>query len=63
MDLPDGGEFLLLEDGFSEKDASLVKGSWLRLPVGSQLRAVVSGEGAKIWMKLGHIPFAKAPAV
>ncbi|MEO9822950.1 MAG: cupin domain-containing protein [Paracoccaceae bacterium] len=63
MDLPEGGEFLVLEGSFFEKGDPLVKGSWLRLPVGARLSAVVGGEGAKVWMKLRHIPHAQPPAV
>lgn len=63
MDLPQGGEFLVLDGGFSEGDDMLRKHSWLRLPVGSILNAVAGDEGAKIWIKTGHLPHAKAPKV
>lgn len=61
LDLAKGGEFLVLAGGFSEGGDKLRKHSWLRLPVGSKLDAKVGSDGAKVWMKLGHLPHAKAP--
>lgn len=63
MDLPEGGEFLVLDGGFETDGDQLVKGSWLRLPVGAKLNAVAGDVGARVWMKLRHIPHAKPPAV
>ena len=62
IDLPNGGEFLVLSGGFDENGDKLRKHSWLRLPQGSVLRACAR-EDSKVWMKLGHLPFATAPAV
>ena len=62
IDLPGGGEFLVLEGGFSEGGDTLEKHSWLRLPMGTSLNAKAGGTGAKVWMKTGHLPFAMAPA-
>jgi len=61
MDLPQGGEFLVLDGGFAEGGDDLRRHSWLRLPVGSKLSAVAGSDGAKVWMKTGHLPHAKAP--
>lgn len=63
IDLPQGGEFLILDGGFEEKGEKLVKRSWLRLPVASRLVAVAGGSGTRVWMKLRHIPHAKPPAI
>ncbi|MEP2947578.1 MAG: cupin domain-containing protein [Lentilitoribacter sp.] len=63
MDLPEGGEFLVLEGGFSEGDDILRKHSWLRMPQGSKLNAIASDKGAKVWVKTGHLPYAQAPSV
>ena len=63
LDLPEGGEFLVLDGGFSESGDALVKGSWLRLPSGARLDAVAGQDGARVWMKLRHIPHAQPPAV
>lgn len=62
MELPGGGEFLVLDGGFDESGDKLQKHSWLRLPVGAKLQAKAGPDGAKVWMKTGHLPFAKAPA-
>lgn len=62
LDLPEGGEFLVLDGGFSEGGDTLDSGGWLRLPEGSVLRAKAGQKGARVWMKLRHIPHAKPPA-
>lgn len=60
---PDGIEVLMIAGSMTEGGDALRKGSWLRLPVGTPLKAVAGSDGAKVWMKTGHLPFAKAPAV
>jgi quercetin dioxygenase-like cupin family protein len=57
LDLPEGGEFLLLEGGFSEGGERFAPQSWLRLPRASRLQAQVGAQGAKVWAKLGHLGF------
>lgn len=57
-----GGTELLVIDGALIVDGKILeKHTWLRLPEGQSLSAVAAGDGAKIWMKTGHLPFAKAP--
>lgn len=58
-----GIELLVIAGSLDEGGERLGKGAWLRLPEGQALRAVAGPDGAKIWMKTGHLPFAKAPAV
>ena len=61
IELPEGGEFLVLDGSFREGEAGggaggpLVKGAWLRLPAESRLEAVAGSEGARVFMKTGHI--------
>lgn len=55
LDLPEGGEFLLLEGGFEEGGETFAPQSWLRLPRGDRLVADVGDQGAKVWAKLGHL--------
>lgn len=62
IDLPQGGEFLVLEGGFNDGEDDLRKHSWLRLPQGSELNAVAGANGATVWVKTGHLPYAQAPS-
>jgi quercetin dioxygenase-like cupin family protein len=55
LDLPNGGEFLLLDGRFTESSELFAPRSWLRLPGGSRLQAEVGAEGATLWVKLGHL--------
>ena len=57
-----GIELLILEGSVMESGETLPKGAWLRLPQGVALHATAGEKGAKIWMKTGHLPFAKAPS-
>ncbi len=63
IDAPGGIEVLMIAGSMTDGDDVLRKGSWLRLPDGDALQAVAGVEGAKVWMKTGHLRFAKAPEV
>lgn len=58
-----GAEILVLDGSISEGGDRLQKGGWLRLPEGTSLDAVAGKDGAALWMKTGHLPHAKPPAV
>ncbi|MCY6379786.1 cupin domain-containing protein [Hoeflea prorocentri] len=58
-----GIEVLMIDGSMTEAGDMLRKGSWLRLPEGQSLSAVAGPEGAKVWMKTGHLPYAKPPQV
>lgn len=58
-----GLELLVIAGTLVHKDKTLPKGAWLRLPDGMPLDATAGDTGATIWMKTGHLRFAKAPAV
>ncbi len=60
---PEGIEVLVLEGTLREGANHLVRWSWLRLPEGMPLQATAGSEGARLWMKTGHLPFAQAPLV
>ncbi|MCI5112361.1 MAG: cupin domain-containing protein [Marivita sp.] len=62
-DATGGIELLVLEGAVWEGADDLVPWSWLRLPDGVPLRATAGPDGAKLWMKTGHLPFAQAPTV
>ena len=61
LDLPEGGEFLVLDGTLTEGGDRLEKGSWLRLPQGSKLKAVAGPDGARLWTKTRHLPHARPP--
>lgn len=63
VDALGGIEVLMIEGRAHDGQDELRKGSWLRLPEGAVLDLTAGPEGAKIWMKTGHLPFAKAPSV
>lgn len=62
-DATGGIEVLVLEGAIVEGGETLGKGAWLRLPDGQPLNAIAGVEGAKVWMKTGHLRFAAAPDV
>ena len=52
---PAGLELLVLEGGFIEQQEQFERFSWMRLPKGDVLSAVAGPEGARVWMKRGHL--------
>lgn len=58
-----GVEMLVIAGSVIENGETLGKGAWLRLPEGAPLAAVAGEGGAKVWVKTGHLPHAKPPAV
>lgn len=61
---PDGGaEFWVLDGSFEEGGEEFVKGSWLRTPVSKPINIKAGASGTKVWIKTGHLPYAKRPAV
>lgn len=59
---PEGGmELLVLSGSLQEGDDNLVRNSWIRLPIGAALNAVVGPEGARLWVKTGHLRFVTPP--
>ena len=58
-----GIEMLVISGSVTESGEDLGQGAWLRLPQSQPLRAVAGPDGAKVWIKTGHLRFAKPPAV
>ena len=58
-----GIEMLVIAGSVTEGDDVLGKGAWLRLPEGQSMSAIAGSDGAKVWMKTGHLPHAKPPEV
>jgi anti-sigma factor ChrR (cupin superfamily) len=60
---PQGGaELLMIAGSGVEGGDRLMKGTWLRLPEGSPVNLTAGTDGSQVWIKTGHLPFAKAPA-
>jgi len=62
VDEPGGIELLVLEGSVSDETRALQRGSWLRLPDGTPFSGVCGPQGARVWMKTGHLLDAAAPA-
>ena len=58
-----GIELLVISGSVHEGSETLGKGAWLRLPDGQSLNATAGDDGAKVWMKTGHLAHAKPPVV
>ena len=59
---PEGGiELFVLDGGFEEGGESFDRYGWLRLPVESPLRARAGPDGARVWIKSGHLRDVAAP--
>lgn len=57
-----GVELLVIDGSVTESAEALGKGAWLRLPDGEALSISAGAEGAKVWVKTGHLQHAKPPA-
>ena len=58
-----GIEMLVIAGSLEQGGETLGKGAWLRLPMGQPLTTVAGRDGAKVWVKTGHLPHAKPPVV
>lgn len=59
---PEGGiEVLVLAGSFTEAGETFIEQSWLRLPIGETLRTKTGADGCRVWIKEGHLRFARAP--
>ncbi|MEM8791901.1 MAG: cupin domain-containing protein [Pseudomonadota bacterium] len=55
IEASDGLEVFVLRGGFSDGEDDLAEWDWLRLPDGTALHAVAGAEGARVWLKSGHL--------
>jgi hypothetical protein len=55
IDARGGAELFVLEGGFEEGGESFGPHGWLRLPAGADGRARVGPDGARVWIKTGHL--------
>ena len=61
LDLPGGGEFLVIDGAFDEGGARFAPQSWLRLPPQGRLSAIAGGDGCTLWVKTGHLRHIQMP--
>ncbi len=50
-----GLEVFVIEGSLSEGGDTLTRWDWLRLPVGARFEATAGSEGARVWVKTGHL--------
>lgn len=55
LDASDGMEVLVLGGSFTEAGEAFATQSWLRLPKNSRGRASAGPDGARVWIKQGHL--------
>jgi len=58
-----GAELLVLDGGCTQSGDALRRHSWLRLPDNGDANFTVGPDGARLWIKSGHLRFAAAPSV
>lgn len=61
VDTKGGAELLLLAGGVTESGEIFGKNSWLRVPEGYDLTTVAGAEGARVWIKTGHLNYIVVP--
>lgn len=61
IDAPGGAELLVLSGSFTSRGNKLISQSWLRVPIKSVVTAQAGEEGAKIWLKTGHLLSSTVP--
>lgn len=52
---PDGAEILVLDGSIATTDANMTARDWLRLAPGSSMHLTAGPEGARLWVKTGHL--------
>lgn len=62
IDAPGGMEVFVLEGGFAEAGDTLRRWDWLRLPPGTATKAKAGADGARVWVKSGHLVHVPADA-
>jgi anti-sigma factor ChrR (cupin superfamily) len=55
LDASGGLEIFVVEGSLAEGGDTLRRWDWLRLPVGAGLEATAGSEGARVWIKTGHL--------
>lgn len=55
LDASGGLEIFVIDGSLTEGGDAMSRWDWLRLPVGAALEATAGAEGARIWIKTGHL--------
>jgi len=55
VDASDGAEILVLSGSFTQGEDTLKTLSWIRVPPSSSFSASTGNEGARVWVKTGHL--------
>lgn len=50
-----GAELFVLEGDITEKEDKLTRHSWARLPINQSVNITAGNNGAKVWIKTGHL--------
>ncbi len=58
---PGGAELLVLDGSCLESVDSMRALSWLRIPLGGQIKAVAGKQGTRVWVKTGGLRFVEPP--
>jgi len=61
LDANGGVEMLVLGGTLTESGDTLRQGSWLRCPSKVAITTIAGANGAKVWIKSGHLTYAQAP--
>ena len=61
LDVPGGAELLLIDGTAHESGDALKRQSWLRVPPGGAIEAKAGPDGAKVWIKTGHLTRISVP--
>lgn len=62
-DATGGIEMLVIDGSITVDGGVLGKHAWLRFPEGQSLSALAGNDGAKVWLKTGHLKFVRAPTL
>ncbi len=59
LDTSGGAELLVLDGAFTQAGDIVDKLSWLRIPMNRDFQAMAGANGARVWIKTGHLRFAE----
>lgn len=62
VDTSGGAELFVITGSFVEGDDDLHAHAWLRVPIGGNAQVVAGPDGARVWIKNGHLRFVARPA-